>query len=121
MSPDDTSRGDASRDDESPGDGPELSADTRAIERSRVFVDLMESAMNEAGDLLIPIAEGTIDQAHVLGEIGQVLAGAVEGRTAESDITLYKSLGIVAQDLFAAAHIYARALGEGVGTEVDLD
>jgi ornithine cyclodeaminase len=50
-----------------------------------------------------------------------VLAGAVEGRTAESDITLYKSLGIVAQDLFAAAHIYARALGEGVGTEVDLD
>ena len=96
-------------------------ADTRAIERSRVYVDLMGSAMHEAGDLLIPIAEGTIDEAHVLGEIGQVLAGAVEGRTAESDITLYKSLGIVAQDLFAAAYIYARALREGVGTEVDLD
>jgi ornithine cyclodeaminase/alanine dehydrogenase-like protein (mu-crystallin family) len=96
-------------------------ADTAAIKRSRVYVDLMESAMNEAGDLLIPIGEGAIDKRHILGEIGQVLAGEIAGRTGESDITLYKSLGIVAQDLFAAAHIYARALEEGVGVEVDLD
>ena len=93
---------------------------TRAIERSRVYVDLVESAMNEAGDLLIPIGDGAIDERHILGEIGQVLAGAVPGRTDESDITLYTSLGIVAQDLFAAAHIYAQALDEGAGVEVDL-
>jgi ornithine cyclodeaminase/alanine dehydrogenase-like protein (mu-crystallin family) len=96
-------------------------ADTSAITRSRVYVDLMESALNEAGDLLVPIGEGAIDERHILGEIGQVLAGAVPGRTDESDITLYKSLGIVAQDLFAAAHIYARAADEGAGVEVDLD
>jgi ornithine cyclodeaminase len=96
-------------------------ADTAAITRSRVYVDLMESALNEAGDLLVPIGEGAIDERHILGEIGQVLAGAVPGRTDESDITLYKSLGIVAQDLFAAAHIYARAADEGAGVEVDLD
>jgi ornithine cyclodeaminase len=95
-------------------------ADTRAIERSRVYVDLMESAMNEAGDLLIPIDEGAIDRVHILGEIGQVLAGEVPGRTDDTEVTLYKSLGIVAQDLFAAAHIYARALEEGAGVEVDL-
>ena len=95
-------------------------ADTRVIERSRVYVDLMESAMNEAGDLLIPIEEGAIDKRHILGEIGQVLAGEVPGRTDESDITVYSSLGIVAQDLFAAARIYARALEEEVGVEVDL-
>ena len=94
--------------------------DTDAVRRSRVYVDLMESAMNEAGDLLVPIAEGTIDEAHILGEIGQVLAGAVPGRTGDGDITLYKSLGIVAQDLFAAARVYARALEDGVGVEVDL-
>jgi ornithine cyclodeaminase len=81
----------------------------------------MESALNEAGDLLIPIREGSIDQRHILGEIGQVLAGAVPGRTGDADITLYKSLGIVAQDLFAAACIHARAVAEGVGVEVDLD
>lgn len=96
-------------------------ADTAAIRRAKVYVDLMESAMNEAGDLLIPIGEGAVDERHILGEIGQLLAGAVPGRTDESDITLYKSLGIVAQDLFAAAHIHARAVAEGAGTEVDLD
>lgn len=95
-------------------------ADTDAVRRSRVYVDRMESAMNEAGDLLIPLAEGAIGEAHIRGEIGQVLAGAVPGRTADSDITLYKSLGIVAQDLFAAAHVYARALENGAGVEVDL-
>jgi len=96
-------------------------ADTRAIERSRVYVDLMASAMSEAGDLLVPMGEGAIDRAHILGEIGQVLAGDISGRTGDGEITLYKSLGIVAQDLFAAAHIYAGALGEGAGVEVDLD
>jgi ornithine cyclodeaminase len=95
-------------------------ADTETVRRSRVYVDRMESAMNEAGDLLIPIVEGAIGEAHILGEIGQVLAGAVPGRTGASDITLYKSLGIVAQDLFAAAQIYARALERGAGVEVDL-
>ena len=96
-------------------------ADTDAIRRSRVYVDLMESAMNEAGDLLIPIGEGAIDESHILGEIGEVLAGDVPGRTDAADITLYKSLGIVAQDLFAAAHIYAGAIAQGAGVEVDLD
>jgi ornithine cyclodeaminase len=95
-------------------------ADTSVILRSRVYVDLMESAMNEAGDLLIPLAEGAIDTAHILGEIGQVLAGDVPGRADDADITLYKSLGIVAQDLFAAAHVYAQAVERGAGVEVDL-
>ena len=95
--------------------------DTRAIQRARVYVDLVESALNEAGDLLVPIGEGAIDESHIVGEIGQVLAGAAPGRTSDSDITLYKSLGIAAQDLFAAARIYARALESGAGVEVDLD
>ena len=96
-------------------------ADTRAIVRSRVYVDLMESAMSEAGDILVPIGEGAIDRTHILGEIGQVLMGEVPGRTGSDEITLYKSLGIVAQDLFAAAYIYARALENDAGVEVDLD
>jgi len=95
-------------------------ADTGAIERSRVYVDLMESAMNEAGDLLLPIREGAIDEQHIVGEIGQVLAGEVPRRGGDAEITLYKSLGIVAQDLFTAAYVHARALEKGVGVEVDL-
>ena len=95
-------------------------ADTRAIRQARVYVDLVESTLNEAGDLLIPIGEGAINESHILGEIGQVLSGAAPGRTGDSDIPLYKSLGIAAQDLFAAARIYARALDSGAGVEVDL-
>lgn len=95
-------------------------ADTRAIERARVYVDLMESALNEAGDLLVPIREGDVDESHILGEIGQVVARSLPGRTGDSDITLYKSLGIAAQDLFVGARIYARALEAGAGVEVDL-
>jgi ornithine cyclodeaminase len=95
--------------------------DTAVIRRSSVYVDLTESALNEAGDLLIPIGEGAISKQQLVGEIGQVVAGTVPGRTDESGITLYTSLGIVAQDLFAAAWIYARALEEGAGVEVDLD
>ncbi len=95
-------------------------ADTRTVERARVYVDLLESAMNEAGDILIPIGEGAVDGSHILGEIGRVVAGALPGRTGDADITIYKSLGIAAQDLFAAARVYARALEAGVGVEVDL-
>ena len=95
-------------------------ADSDAIARGRVYVDLLQSAMREAGDILIPIGEGVIDQQHIVGEIGQLLDGAVPGRCDDSDITIYKSLGIVAQDLFAATHVYALAVSKGVGVEVDL-
>ena len=61
--------------------------------------------MNEAGDILIPIGEGAVSDQHIAGEIGEVLAGEVSGRESRDDITLYKSLGIVAQDLFAAAFV----------------
>lgn len=95
-------------------------ADTRAIQRARIYVDRVESALTEAGDLLVPVREGAIDDSHIVGEIGQVLSGAVKGRSGDADITLYKSLGIAAQDLFAAARIYTRALESGAGVEVDL-
>ena len=43
--------------------------DTATIVRSRLFVDRIESAMNEAGDFLIPKQEGAIDDNHILGEV----------------------------------------------------
>jgi ornithine cyclodeaminase/alanine dehydrogenase-like protein (mu-crystallin family) len=59
--------------------------------------------------------EGLIDDNHILGEIGQVALGQVEGRTAADEITLYKSLGLVVQDLAAAHHVYEKAVARGVG------
>jgi alanine dehydrogenase len=80
------------------------------IARSRIYVDSIESAFNEAGDLLIPIAEGAIDRSRV-GEIGAVLLGRISGRTDPKQTTVYKSLGHVSQDLIAAHTVYVRYTG----------
>jgi ornithine cyclodeaminase len=90
--------------------------DTDAVVRSRVYVDRRESALNEAGDLLIPRDEGAIDNSHIRGEIGQLVTGAVAGRAADDEITLFKSLGLAVEDVAAARFIYQRALASGSGT-----
>ncbi len=85
--------------------------DTAAIQRSRLFTDRYESLFNEAGDFLIPKQEGAVTDAHVQGELSEVLAGTKTGRENPDDITCYKSLGIAMEDLFAAWHIYNKIKG----------
>lgn len=94
-------------------------ADTDLIVKSKVYVDSLESAGNEAGDILIPIGEGAISKSHLVGEIGQLLLGEIPGRQSREEITIYKSLGIVSQDLYAARHVAARAEEEGAGIQVE--
>lgn len=93
-------------------------ADSHAIARSTVYVDLMESAMKEAGDLLIPIGEGAFAQDRIAGELGQLAAGEVPGRASREQVTLFKSLGVVAQDLFAGWAALRAAQASGRGVEV---
>lgn len=94
--------------------------DDDVVRKSAIYVDLMRSALNEAGDLLIPIRSRVISNKDIVGEIGQVLAGAVAGRQHAAQITLYKSLGIFAQDLIAAAHVYQVACERNVGSNVEM-
>lgn len=93
--------------------------DTAAVVRSRLFVDRIESALNEAGDFLIPKREGAITDDHIRGEIGDLLLGRVAGRTSPNEVTLFKSLGLAVEDLAAAHHIYVRAQETGAGTWVE--
>ncbi|HEY6482767.1 MAG TPA: ornithine cyclodeaminase family protein [Steroidobacteraceae bacterium] len=93
-------------------------ADDAVVTRGRFFVDSRVSAQAEAGELRHAIDAGLVTDAHVLGEIGEVLAGKVVGRCAPQDITIYKSLGVAAQDLAAAQTIYTRAARERIGTRV---
>jgi alanine dehydrogenase len=93
--------------------------DTAAVARARVFVDRLESAQSEAGDLLIPRAEGAIGDEHVQGELGDVLIGRVPGRRSPDEVTLFKSLGLAVEDVAAAHHIHARAVASGAGTWVE--
>ncbi len=94
--------------------------DTRAVVRSRLYVDLRESALHEAGDFLIPKAEGAIGDDHIVGELGEALLGRVPGRRSPDEITLFKSLGIAIEDLAAAHLIYKTALERGAGTALEL-
>lgn len=100
------------------GDMREL--DAQAVARARVYVDAREAAWAEAGDLVIARDEGAIDEAHVQGELGEVLNGAVPGRSDRDDITLFKSVGLSVQDVVAASELYRRAELEGAGTVVAL-
>ena len=81
----------------------EVDADT--IKRARLFVEIKSAALKEAGDILIPLRAGEIQENHILGEVAQVILGDIAGRTHANDITAYKSLGNAAQDLAAAAKV----------------
>ena len=94
--------------------------DTEAVIRSRVYTDRRESALNEAGDMLIPMKEGRITKDHLIAELGEVLIGTAPGRGGAEEITLFKSLGIAIEDLVSACHVYGRAEREKVGTVVEL-
>lgn len=95
-------------------------ADTRLVERSRFYVDSRAAAMAAAGELLNAIAAGAVDEQHIAGEIGEVAAGKVPGRQSVDDITVYKSLGVSAQDLAAAHYLWRSVAAQGLGQTFDL-
>ena len=94
--------------------------DTAAVVRSRLYVDRREAALSEAGEFLLARGEGAVDDGHIVGEIGEVLAGKAPGRGAPDEITLFKSLGIAIEDLAAARYVYDKAKETGVGTWVEI-
>jgi ornithine cyclodeaminase len=90
--------------------------DGALVVRSRYFVDSMESAQIHASEFLHAKRCGLVTDDHLCGEIGAVIAGDVKGRLLDADVTVYKSLGHIAQDLAVGWHVYQRALVEGFGT-----
>jgi len=94
--------------------------DANAVKRSTLFVDRRESTLNEGGDFLIAKQEGVVSDDHILGELGQILLGKIEGRKSREEITLFKSLGLAVEDLASANHIYRKAIDGGIGTFVEL-
>lgn len=95
-------------------------ADTEAVRRARVVVDTYAGALEEAGDLLIPLKEGAIARDHIAAELSEVVTGARVGRRHDDEITLFKSVGWALEDLVAARLAYEQARRLGVGCEVAL-
>jgi len=94
--------------------------DSVCVQRGRFYVDYREAALAQAGELLNAVKDGTVTAEHIIGEIGEVLLGTKPGRTSPQDITIYKSLGVTAQDLAAAHYVYEAAKARGIGLTVDL-
>ncbi|HET9407172.1 MAG TPA: ornithine cyclodeaminase family protein [Candidatus Sulfotelmatobacter sp.] len=79
--------------------------DTTTVRRARVFVDTHEGADTEAGDLLMPIREGSIAREHIIGDLYELLSGKKPGRTKREEITLFKSVGCALEDLVAGENL----------------
>ena len=90
--------------------------DPKILTRSRTFVDDIRQCRTD-GEINVPLKEGVISEGDVVGEIGQVVAGKLEGRTSEGDITVFDSTGFALQDSATVPLEYERALAAGVGIE----
>jgi alanine dehydrogenase len=84
-------------------------ADDAVMRGARIFVDTLEGALSEAGDLLIPLSRGVIDRGQIEGELADLARGRIRGRTARDEITVFKSVGTAIEDLAAAKMIVAAA------------
>ncbi len=94
--------------------------DTATMVAARLFVDRRESALAEAGDLLIAMAEGAVTGDHVQAELGEVIIGKNPGRRSPRELTLFKSLGLAVEDVASAAYIVRRARETGTGQTVQM-
>jgi ornithine cyclodeaminase len=82
--------------------------DNDLVVRSRFIVDSREGILKQGAEFLRARQAGLIGDDHIVAEIGQVLAGKVEGRRSRDDITVYKSIGHVVQDLATAWALYTQ-------------
>jgi ornithine cyclodeaminase len=92
--------------------------DSIAVRRASVFVDSRSAVLAEAGELIQPIQRGEITADWIRGELGDVLAGRIPGRTSPDEITLFKSVGVAVQDAAAAARALSNAIRLGLGQEI---
>ncbi|MDX1662270.1 MAG: hypothetical protein R3272_00655 [Candidatus Promineifilaceae bacterium] len=94
--------------------------DVETVRRALVVVDSYEAALAEAGDLVVPLEAGEIDESHIHGEVGEIVNGQKEGRRDDKQITYFKSVGIAVQDAAAAGIALTNAREQGLGTVVSL-
>jgi ornithine cyclodeaminase len=82
--------------------------DNALVARARFFADSREGVLQQGAEFLRARQAGLIDDSHILAEIGEVLAAKAKGRRSNDEITIYKSLGHIVQDLASAWWLYAQ-------------
>jgi ornithine cyclodeaminase len=94
--------------------------DPALVLRSRLFVESRAAALAESGDVKMAIEERRFTAAHIVGELGELLEGKIDGRRSPRDVTIFKSLGLAVEDVVAADLAYRRAVAEDAGRELEL-
>jgi len=82
--------------------------DNDLVVRSRFIADSREGVLHQGAEFLRAKQAGLVGDEHIVAEIGQVLAGQIEGRRSAEEITVYKSLGHIVQDLATAWALYSQ-------------
>lgn len=86
---------------------------------NKVYVDTRNGVLNESGDLIIPIKNGTFSADRITGELGEVIAGKAPARTGDDEITVFKTTGSAVLDIVNAQRIYENALKKGIGSIIE--
>ncbi|HTS26130.1 MAG TPA: ornithine cyclodeaminase family protein [Bryobacteraceae bacterium] len=94
--------------------------DPALVARACLVVDSKAAALQESGDIVLPIAQGLFTPDHVRAELGEIICGRKPGRACSSEVTLFKSLGQAIEDLVAASLALRRAQQSGRGVRVEL-
>jgi ornithine cyclodeaminase len=87
-----------------------VEVDSALVARARYVADYRPGVLAQAAELAVAREAGLVDDSHVIGEIGEVLAGRLRARENDEQVTIYKSLGHVVQDLAATNYLHRRAL-----------
>jgi alanine dehydrogenase len=90
------------------------------VARARLFVDSRAAALVESGDVVMGLQESRFGEAHIAGELGDVVLGRVAGRQSDDQVTVFKSLGMAVEDVVSADLVYRKAIENGAGTELTL-
>ncbi len=101
------------------GTAREAELDIEAVKRARMFADNKEGVLGQCGEFLRAKAAGAVDDAHVVGSVGDVIIGKIPGRSSAQEITLFKSLGMAVEDVVSAEFILAEAARRGIGQSID--
>ena len=94
--------------------------DTEIVKRSTFIGDSKEACLKEAGDFIIPLNDGDIDESHFYADLGEIVSGDKQAGKNDSEITIFKSNGLAIQDAATAKLVYDKAIEAGVGQNIYL-
>jgi ornithine cyclodeaminase/alanine dehydrogenase-like protein (mu-crystallin family) len=94
--------------------------DVATIRAASLFVDGRDAVLRNGGDVKAAIDDGVVEPGHIHAELGEVVRGRRPGRTRSEELTVFKSVGLAAEDLAVIAELDDRAPAVGAGSLISL-